>query len=142
MMFFTLSVNRFYNLVSFMQAVSQILVFLIVIGFLSPAFGQRSKPSKTNTKTPKNNIQKVLSFGLTVENYASRYFINSDGTARETMELQQRCSTDLCVKQFQKLEYPYNGDLQKTNLVDAYILKANGRKVPVKAENIHNRLTP
>lgn len=133
----------------FIRAVSQLLVFLTIIGFLSPAFGQRSKPRNVRTERsskaaiPNNADDKsTVSFGLTVENYASRYFINSDGTARQTIELQQRCSTDLCVKQFQKLEYAYNGDLQKTRLVDAYILRANGSKVPVKPENIHSRLTP
>jgi hypothetical protein len=83
---------------------------------------------------------KVSNLGITVERYAVSYDVQADGTATQTWEMQQRFDSDI-VERFKKFERAFNGDLQKAEVLDAYIVTPDGRKLPLAANAVEIKPT-
>ncbi|PYT01037.1 MAG: hypothetical protein DMF63_05075 [Acidobacteria bacterium] len=81
------------------------------------------------------------SYTPVVENYVSAYVINADGTGSEQIEIQKRCSSDICVRANGVIRQIYNADLLKMKVLDASIVKADGTKTSVPASSITDRPT-
>jgi Domain of Unknown Function with PDB structure (DUF3857)/Domain of Unknown Function with PDB structure (DUF3858)/Transglutaminase-like superfamily len=92
-------------------------------------------PPKTYESQPKT-------LGITVEKYVVNHDVNADGTSVETYEMQQRFNSDLVIESYKKFERAFNGDLQKAEVLEAYILKADGKKVELPSEDIQIKPTP
>lgn len=108
----------------------------------SKAPAKRKLPTLvTRTAQPPAIASSPLSVGLTVEKYVSNYELNSDGTGRQTWEMQQRCQTEVCIASAGTMRRVYNGDLEKIKLIDAYILKAGGTKVVLPPAAYSDKLT-
>ncbi len=131
---------------------SSILLFLFVVS----TDAQRKRPSKRKTANPVFTVKGDINFtaasppeklgeetsvGPVIENYVSSYLINADGTGTETREVQQRCSSVICVAGNNSMRQVYNGDLQKVRVLEAYILKADGTKSKVPESAITDRPT-
>ncbi|HVE58604.1 MAG TPA: DUF3857 domain-containing protein [Pyrinomonadaceae bacterium] len=91
---------------------------------------------------PKEAETKPKTLGVTVEKYVANHEVNADGTAVETWEMQQRFDSDLVIERYKKLERTFNGDLQKAEVLDAYILKADGTKLALPPDAIQIKPTP
>lgn len=91
---------------------------------------------------PKEIEQKPKTLGITVEKYVVNRDVNRDGTAVETWEMQQRFDSDLVLERFKKFEREFNGDLQKAEILDAYILKGDGKKIALASEAMQIKPTP
>jgi hypothetical protein len=91
---------------------------------------------------PKQIETKPRTLGVTVEKYIANHEVNADGTAVETWEMQQRFDSDLVIERYKKLERTFNGDLQKAEVLDAYILKADGKKLTLAPDAIQIKPTP
>ncbi len=79
--------------------------------------------------------------GITVEKYVVSYDVNSDGTAEKTWEMQQRFDSDLVIDRFKKYERSFNGDLQQAEVLDAYIVRADGTKSAIPSDAIQIKPT-
>jgi len=90
---------------------------------------------------PKEVVEKPKTLGITVEKYVADYQVNADGTSVETWEMQQRFDTDLVIERYKKLERTFNSDLRKAEVLDAYILKADGKKVALAPDAIQIKPT-
>jgi hypothetical protein len=117
------------------------LILLVLLSlFISSATGQRRSKQTKPPAASASNIEK-LSLGAIVEKHVSNYEISSDGTARESLEVQRRCITDQCIELFTNLKNVFNTDLQKLKVIDAYLVKADGKIVKVPATDIIDRPT-
>lgn len=90
---------------------------------------------------PKELFTKPKTLGITVEKYVADYVVNADGTSVETWEMQQRFDSDLVIERYKKLERTFNSDLRKAEVLDAYILKADGKKVTLAPDAIQIKPT-
>jgi len=108
----------------------------------------RPKPApKTGTYTVRGDVARPapdapVTFGTTVEKYISNYKINADGTSTQTLEIEQTCSTELCLEQLKKTKYEFNGDLGDVRLVQASITKPGGKTVSFDIARYPSRPTP
>jgi hypothetical protein len=89
---------------------------------------------------PKPAEQKPSTLGITVEKYAVSYDVEADGTATQTWEMQQRFDSEIA-ERFKKFERAFNGDLQKAEVLDAYIITPDGRKLPLPADAVQIKPT-
>jgi hypothetical protein len=129
---------------------SRSLIFLCIVALsVSLGFGQKKTVGRQTKTTLTAATKKTDPFSLegssrqiTFEKYSSSYELNSDGTAIQTLEVQARCNDKDCIDQLAKFRLPYNGDLQLVKTVDAYILRADGRKTAVPTEAIKDRVSP
>lgn len=115
-------------------------VLLLLSALAAPAVSQRKAPPPPR-KGPVYKGEPVRSvireaiaaqprtLGLTVEKFVSNYKINGDGTGRQTWEMQQKCSLEPCLAIVKKITRVFNKDLQDMRLVEAYVIKPDGRKV-------------
>ncbi|HEY0462411.1 MAG TPA: DUF3857 domain-containing protein [Pyrinomonadaceae bacterium] len=81
-----------------------------------------------------STAEKPKTLGITVEKYVVSRDVQADGTAVETWEMQQRFDSDMVIERYKKFERAFNGDLQKAEILDAYILKPDGSKITLPAE--------
>ena len=88
-----------------------------------------NKDTVREKSAPKSAQTSSQTLGITVEKYVKNYEVNADGTAIETWEMQQRVDSELVIERFKKFERSFNGDLQKAEILDAYLLKADGNKL-------------
>ena len=115
--------------------------FVLITLFSFSLFSQTKKrpasaPGRITVKTPLKTQKSATvsaTLGITVEKYAVSYDVREDGTATQTWEMQQRFDSDLTVERFKKFERAFNGDLQKAEVLDAAIIKADGQKQPLAA---------
>lgn len=91
----------------------------------------QASPPKAAEKSP----------GAVVEKFVANYEVNADGTGTEVRELQQRCSTEICVYEASTFRQVFNRDLQKLRVLEAYILKADNTRVNVTPNGITDRAT-
>ncbi len=134
------------------------LTVLIIIAFVSSLYAQKRPSRQTSTKkteiiqridesedsppppAPKPQ-SKLLTLGVSYERYATTTDVNADGSATQTVELIQRVNSALTFEKFNKFERIFNGDLEKIEVLDAQILKADGKKIPVSKEAIQIKPT-
>jgi hypothetical protein len=108
-----------------------------------PIFGTViSKPAAPSKNPPRALETTPKTLGITVEKYVADYLVNTDGTAVETWEMQQRYDLDAVIDRYKKFVRTFNGDLQKGEVLETFILKADGRKVSLPAEAIQIKPTP
>lgn len=81
-------------------------------------------------------------FGLSYERYLSNYEVKADGTGVQTAELLQRFNSLAAVQQFGQIERLFNADLEDVEIIEAYLLKKDGKKIPVAADKIQISRTP
>jgi len=122
---------------------------LAFLAFLSSvSFSQASSRDDVNQNARRENraAQAVETapptLGVTVEKYVTGYDVNSDGTAVRTWEMQQRFDSELVVERFKKFERAFNGELQKAEVLDAFIVKADGSKRLLAADAVRIKPTP
>lgn len=96
---------------------------------------------KQETVQRKTASAETRTLGVTVEKYVKSYEVNADGTAVEIWEMQQRFDSPLVVERFKKFERIFNGDLQQAEVLDAYIVKADGAKQPLAPEAVQIKPT-
>jgi Domain of Unknown Function with PDB structure (DUF3857)/Transglutaminase-like superfamily/Domain of Unknown Function with PDB structure (DUF3858) len=106
--------------------------------------GRRSADVTTTAAAKKSAslLAAGSSTGITFEKYSSSYYLNSDGTAVQTLEIQDKCTSKDCIDQIHKYIFPYNGDLQQVKTLEAYVIKANGQRTPVAADAIKDQVSP
>lgn len=123
---------------------------LIIIGLTVSLYGQNHPPRRLAPKTPiiiqridapPSPVPKLATLGVTVERYATTTAVNADGTAAQTLEITQRLTSEIAVKRFAEFGRVFNGDLEKVEVLDAQVLKADGRKIPVPASVIQIKPT-
>lgn len=73
---------------------------------------------------------------LTVEKNNQSYVVNADGSFVLDVELVRRINEERAIKPNAEGSVRFNRTLETVDIVDAYTLKADGRKVPVAADQI------
>ena len=97
----------------------------------------KSVPMKISVKTIEgytavpDSPPKPKTFGLKIEKYVSNIDVAADGTSVHTIEVQDRAITEVATFALRKVERTYNRDLEDVDFSDLYILKADGKKVPI-----------
>ena len=104
----------------------------------NPVLKDESARLKSVSKSAETASQTL---GVTVEKYVKNYEVNADGTAIETWEMQQRVNSELVIDRFKKFERSFNGDLQKAEVLDAYLVKANGQKLALAPDAVQIKPT-
>jgi transglutaminase-like putative cysteine protease len=102
----------------------------------------RALPAPIRKNPSEADREKPTTLGITVEKYVKNFEVNRDATAVETWEMQQRFDSDLVVERFKKFERSFNGDLQKAEVLDAYIVKADGTRVALAPDAVQIKPTP
>ncbi|HSK73553.1 MAG TPA: DUF3857 domain-containing protein, partial [Pyrinomonadaceae bacterium] len=123
------------------------LIFILALSLLlsSVNFGQTrkarpvGKPAVKTTSAPKSkpvvkrepeaSAEEPKIVGLTVERYVNNIEVNSDGTSVETLEMLQRFQSEAAIEGLSKFERVFNGDLETAEVLETYILKADGKKI-------------
>jgi hypothetical protein len=113
----------------------------------SSLFSQNLKRSAENARLSTTDNFKAVetappTLGITVEKYVMSYDVRGDGTSVKTWEMQQRFDSDLVIDRFKKFERSFNGDLQRAEVLEAYILKADGTRVALEADAVQIEPTP
>ncbi len=120
---------------------------LIIFALTVSLYGQNRAPRRVTGKRPviissvAASVPKPITLGITFERYATQTDVNADGTATQTLEFVQRFTNETAIASAAKFERIFNGDLQKVEVLDAQILKADGRKIPVPASSIQIKPT-
>lgn len=73
---------------------------------------------------------------LTVEKNNQSYVVKADGSFVLDVELVRRINEERAIKPNAERSVSFNRTLETVDIVDAYTLKADGRKVPVAADQI------
>ena len=121
-----------------------LIIFALTVSLYSQNRAPRRVTAKrpvivTSVETPP--VPKLLTLGITFERYATNTDVNADGTATQTLEFVQRFNTETAIAAAAKFERIFNGDLQKVEVLNAQILKADGRKISVPAASIQIKPT-
>lgn len=121
-----------------------LIIFALTVSLYSQNRAPRRVTAKrpvivTSVETPP--VPKLLTLGITFERYATNTDVNADGTATQTLEFVQRFNTETAIAAAAKFERIFNGDLQKVEVLNAQILKADGRKLSVPAASIQIKPT-
>ena len=114
-------------------------VLLLLSALAAPALCQRKKAAKPTPKVftvkgdapAKPPVPSLTAprTGITVEKYFSNYDIRSDGTAHETFEVQQKCEIGSCLARVKSLKQEFNGETHNIRLLEATVLKADGKRI-------------
>ncbi|MGH8448541.1 DUF3857 domain-containing protein, partial [Pseudomonas sp.] len=73
---------------------------------------------------------------LTVEKNLQSYVVNADGSFVLDVELVSRINEERAIKPNAQRSVSFNRTLETLAIIEAYTLKADGRKVPVSADQI------
>ena len=73
---------------------------------------------------------------LTVEKNSQAYVVNADGSFVLDFELVSRINEERAIKPNAQRSVSFNRSLETVDIVEAYTQKADGRKVPVAADQI------
>lgn len=121
------------------------LLTLIACLTLAPALAAQTKrvelqepPPPPAPVAPAKPVQPDIKF----ERYTSNYDVNADGTFTGTIEVLKRLNTKAAVDNASPLRISYNADLQKVEILEAYVLKPDGKRVDVPATSIKSELSP
>jgi transglutaminase-like putative cysteine protease len=117
------------------------LLTLIVCLTLAPALAAQTTTAKLRPPAPAPQAVTVQP-DITVERYASSYDVNADGTFTGTVEVLKRLNTKAAVEGASPLRISYNAELQTVEIVEAYVLKPDGKRVNVPATSIKTELSP
>src|SRR5688572_25289179 len=100
------------------------ICFLLLLLTTAPFADAQTKRRQTvRPPARKEIVQRVeeapKTFGLSVERFVSSYDVNSDGTAVQIWEMERRCSSTPCLEVAKRLNYTYNADLEKIDVIEA-----------------------
>lgn len=120
------------------------LITLLLLGmFFSGAVSSQRRRAPVPKRVEIVEAKKApQTFGHSVVKYASSYTIKEDGSAVQTVEIQQKCVAATCLERMKKQEQIYNADLQKPRLIEASLIKKNGTRVDVTKDNGRSLPTP
>ena len=79
---------------------------------------------------------------ITYEKYIKTITVNKDGTYEEIIEEQDLIETQKGVANFNLADLSYTKGMQSLEILDAYVLKPNGKKIRVTKENIRYKDDP
>ena len=124
-----------------MKKLTPALLFIALCSTTLVAQTKNSPVFKKETVERKTTPAQTRTLGVTVEKYVKNYEVNADGTAIETWEMQQRFDSDLTIDRFRKFERSYNSDLQRAEVLDAYIVKPDGAKLALAPKAVQIKPT-
>ena len=106
------------------------MALVLLMTAAAPTFSQKAPRTRADKKASvvEDKAPAKIDVG-TVEKYFTEYDINADGTARETVEVQRRCNSNACIELFSNLKHIYNSKLQEYRVAEAYLIRADGKKV-------------
>lgn len=112
-----------------------IIVFLfLLLAFFSEGFSQKRKAKPNLPPKPKPTFIKT---GVVNERFIVNYKIASDGTFVRDFELVRRYDEEpQATDEFKNFEEEFNSDLESITINEAFLLKADGRKLTVPKEKI------
>jgi hypothetical protein len=99
------------------------------------------KSAVEKKKTIRSAAEKKNTLGVSVERYVITTDVNADGTATQTLEMLQRLNSETAVEGFKKYERIFNADLERAEVLEAYVLKTDGAKIAVPAASIQIKPT-
>lgn len=131
-----------------MNAVKRFALALIVLAVCAPVTLTQQKSSRRPAaKKPaiksvkaapvKREIireiedDKRKTLGVTIEHYMNNIEVNSDGTATQTWDVIHRLKTQAAVGLFSKVEKIFNRDLELIEVLEASILRSDGKRLPL-----------
>ncbi|MCU0240012.1 MAG: DUF3857 domain-containing protein, partial [Pyrinomonadaceae bacterium] len=124
----------------------KLLLFVLIIGLTNLIIAQKKPRKVVRPKAPPPifSISKVeeQKIGLTVERYINTYQVNSDGTSVQTLEVLQKLDSDILAKTLSVDKTEFNSDLTDIEVIEAYKILANGKKVLVDKSQIRIKPTP
>ncbi len=113
---------------------------------------QISSPVKigSNIQGEENKIQSIPQVGkdtniihnVRIDNYENKYLINSDYTYTCLKTQQTTLLTKQGIEDWKRDYLDYSPDTQSVELIDAYVIQPNGKKIKVTKENIFTRSSP
>lgn len=120
------------------------LVPFLLLMLLLPVAGssQRRRTPQPKRFEIVEQKTKPLTYGVLVEKYATNYSIKGDGTALQTVEMEQKCVLAGCVERMKKWEQIYNAELQSLRLIGAHLVKKNGKRIDLTKDNGVSLPTP
>lgn len=120
-----------------------LFLFLAIFLYQVPAQKRATAGRATKIKSAARPAEaKPATFGLTFEKYENDYYLNSDGTGMQTLEIVQKCENEPCLDQLKKYTRDFNGDLEQAKVLEAYILRQDGTKTQLPPEAIQIRMSP
>ncbi|HEX8639299.1 MAG TPA: DUF3857 domain-containing protein, partial [Pyrinomonadaceae bacterium] len=134
----------------------KIVLAIFLLTVFAFTFNGQTKKSRTAVKKPRVIVSaKTLkgappkeikaeptTLGVTFEHYKTDIDVNADGTAVQTWEVRQRLNSAMAVERFANYQRLFNGSLERAEVLEAYILKADGTKIPVSSSKIQIKPTP
>ncbi|NEO30662.1 MAG: DUF3857 domain-containing protein [Symploca sp. SIO3C6] len=108
-----------------------------VINTVSVQTALASSEESPNTAKTQSVIENIR-----VDNYESSYTLNSDYTYSEMMTQRFTLLTPLGVNQGQRVAKTYYPESQSLELIEAYVIQPDGKKIEVSKDNIFTRPTP
>lgn len=79
---------------------------------------------------------------ITYEKYIKTITVNKDGTYEEIIEEQDLIETQKGVANFNQADFSYTKGMQSLEILDAYIIKPDGKKIKIKKENVRYKDDP
>jgi len=79
---------------------------------------------------------------ITYEKYIKTITVNKDGTYEEIIEEQDLIETEKGVANFNQADFSYTKGMQSLEILDAYIVKPDGKKIKIKKENVRYKDDP
>lgn len=135
-----------------MKKIALTIFLLCVFAF---TFNGQTKKTRNPVKKPHVVSAKILkgtppkeikteptTLGVSYEHYKTDIDVNSDGTAVQTWEVRQRLNSAMAVERFANYQRIFNGSLERAEVLEAYILKPTGARVPVSSDKIQIKPTP
>ena len=121
-----------------------ILVFFILSLFTVVSKAQR-KPHSIPKPTPKVTVSpktEGLDLGIVIEKYVSNIEINSAGNATEVFEISRKHTTAFAINRFKVDSVEFNSDTNEIEVLEAYKITAEGKKIIIPASKIKIKPTP
>ena len=137
-----------------MQRFICLLLLVFYSGVLTHAQtkGRKSSPPPKRIEivtAPKGSPNRYKTFredprtvGLSIEKYVSTHDVNADGTAVHLWEMERKCSNAVCMDMSNTFKYVFNNDLQRVEVIEANIVKPDGKKIAVPARAVTIKPTP
>lgn len=79
---------------------------------------------------------------ITYEKYIKTITVNKDGTYEEIIEEQDLIETQKGIVNFNQSDFSYTKGMQSLEILNAYVVKPNGKRIRVTKENIRYKDDP